>query len=126
MTDKRTMTDKIGYRQMSVSEIVEHFKVSERTARRHRAVGTLPSSDRVKTIRNGKMYTVPRHQPDHVRTRYWSRLSTDLYMARDAVRRVSSAERFTDADLRLAMQIYDEVAALADGWRSRVPTTSTI
>lgn len=112
------MTDKCTYPQMSVSAIVERFNVSERTARRHRANGTLPSSDRVLTRRNGKIYTVPSHQPDHVRTRYWSKLSTDLYMARDAIRRVSRAECFADADLRLAMQIYDEVAALTDCWRS--------
>lgn len=42
------------YIQMSVADIVEKFGVSERTARRHRSKGTLPSDDRVKTMKGGQ------------------------------------------------------------------------
>ena len=100
---------------VSAKEVAEKFGVSERTARRHLAKGTLPSANRRKASRYGKVFTVPAPGPSLRDTMCHG---TDLLMARAALRRVDRyGDRFNRADLVMAEEIFAELAVLLHGWR---------
>lgn len=94
---------------MSVPEIVERFGVSERTARRHRARGTLPSDSRRKAYRQGRVLTMPAESPLNMHATYaWKQLT----IARNAIRNASRSAKVELRDIQLALQIYDDIALL--------------
>ncbi len=99
--------------QMTVEEIVARYGVSERTARRHRARGTLPSDDRRATYRLGKVITFPARSPlAKNSTHAWKH----LIVARNALRKAANSARLEHCDLALALEIYGEVEALTSSW----------
>lgn len=115
--------DKCGYSRMSAKQVAAQFGVSERTARRHIAKGTLPAADRRKASRYGKVFTVPAPGPS---LRSSMCHGDDLLMARAALRRVAKrGDRFNDNDLATAKEILDELALLVGAWRSVVDDETT-
>lgn len=101
---------------LTVAEIVERFGVSERTARRHRAKGTLPSENRRKAMRHGKVYTVPAEgngkRLPPLAHRY------DLPMARAAIRRVlKAAHYYNEHDVAMAQEIMEDISLLLYYWK---------
>lgn len=98
------------YLQMSTAELAREFGVSERTARRHRAKGTLPAADRRKGFGGG---TWPASSPRALPCTWAFR---QLLPARAAVRRASRVESVSHEELCLAMQIRDDVTAAIRRW----------
>lgn len=105
-TDERTSEDS---HKMSVAEIVERYGVSERTARRHRARGTLPSEDRRKFWRRGKIYTMP---AESTQKRKFTYAHSHLVAARNNVRNAKRSAYVDESDLAIAMQLYDQLATI--------------
>ena len=109
------MTGHPGYTpHLSAREIAVRFGVSERTARRHRAQGTLPDPKRARGA-DGKTYPGSYRparredlEPCHGR---------DLVMARNAIRRAARGEQFTDHDFMLMQTIAAEATDLLTHWR---------
>lgn len=98
---------------LTAREIAERFGVSERTARRHRARGTLPDSRRIPGA-DGKTY--PRSYRPTRREDTEPCHGHDLVMARNAIRRAARGEQFTDHDLMLMQTIAQEAADLLMHW----------
>jgi hypothetical protein len=102
---------------MNTKEMAERFHVSERTARRHIARGTTPDIRR-KVGADGKTYPGSHASYRHGRqpSRQWTPLVTDLGMARNAVRRLARAPKFTDEDLAELRIIAGEAGELLRHW----------
>lgn len=99
---------------LSARQIAERFGVSERTARRHKARGTMP--DPLRSVgQDGKTY--PGSYRPSSRETDRTALSGDLVMARNAIRRVARSDTFTDLDAVTLETIVTEAAALLDAWR---------
>ena len=119
MSDERTSGNistwpegaaKDKYLQMSTAELAREFGVSERTARRHKARGTLPAVDRRKGFGGG---TWPACSPRALPFTWTFR---QLLPARAAVRRASRVESVSHEELCLAMQIRDDINAAIRRW----------
>ena len=101
---------------MTAKEIAERFGVSVRTARRHLSKGTLPTEQRRKAVRYGKVFTVPAPGPS---LRDSMCHGSDLMMARAAIRRTArNGDWFNDNDLAMADEIFSELAILLKEWRA--------
>jgi hypothetical protein len=102
---------------MNTKEMAGQFHVSERTARRHIARGTVPDVRRTVGA-DGKTYPGSHGFYRHGRrpSRQWTPLITDLGTARTAVRRLARATKFTDEDLAELRTIAGEAGDLVRRW----------
>ena len=106
-----------GSAPLNTKEMAEQFQVSERTARRHIARGTMPD-DRRTIGTDGKTYLDSHNSYRHGRPRgrQWTPLVTDLGIARTAVRRLARAPKFMDEDLAELRTIAGEAGELLRRW----------
>ena len=110
------MSGHIGYTSnLTAREIAETYGCSERTARRHKARGTVPDKLRI-TGEDGKTYPGSYRGPGERETDGTCH-GDDLVMARNAIRRVKPGERFTEHDLFILETIAGESARLLRQWK---------
>ncbi len=89
---------------LTAKQIADRYRVSLRTARRHRQRGTLPDERRTVGM-DGKTYpgSAASYQRNH-----GSNADDDLRMARNALRRFARKPRFVDEDVEVLRNIQQE------------------
>jgi predicted transcriptional regulator len=104
----------------TVKEIAYDFAVSERTARRHLAKGTLPDTHR-KMGPHKKSYPAGMRKAAHEYVYIkQTPLHHELTMAKNAVRRLARANAFNERDIPVLCTIAEEAAALLQAWEETV------
>ena len=101
---------------LTAKQIAAAYLVSERTARRHLAKGTLPDTRR-RAGRDRKTYPGGAR---HARAPPRPEPKRDLTMARNAIRRAARAGMFTSVDCAVMEVIAAEAAAALAEWRINI------
>ncbi len=100
---------------LTTAEIAATYGVSLRTARRHKAAGTLPDEQRTVGL-DGKTYAASAASYDHAR-RPSTALTADLAAARNALRRIGRSPSFAARDLKDLQDLLMEGLMVKGQWQ---------